>query len=474
MVGCEERLYACQGHPGEGMRFRSIQAKVAVLSLVQLGISSLFAGIAHSYPTDCNELRELYWKKKNLALDYRIEEVQLLKLIRYETTKKDQDLQCTRMEELGLGREEWARRLSSCKSVYDALAVLNDKMDGLYGRIDRAEREVTELGTRLGTYGCEFGKNPVPRADQAGSTATSPHETTPASSTATDPADPLGTSDSASTEEDPAADVGSSSSADGAMPDPQRTSNEAAAAEAEAERARAEAEQARAEAESARAEAEGVAPTGDPCADAHGPAWKTKIGSDGAQSCVPASKQSADAYCQQKKGAGYRGGPVLPDGSLVCVPDQVTANAWCVQNNTSGYRAVNISPDDGAFICKPNKATANAWCKENNGFGWYATSVNAEGGFDCYPGKSVRNSQCRRENGRRSWAGKPVRKGDSWTWSCHIPGTRTTGRPGAGNPAAEAVIKGVIDSIIRSQGGGSRTPPRNCHRGPNGWHCGSG
>ena len=124
-------MYACQGHPGEGMRFRSIQAKVAVLSLVQLGISSLFAGIAHSYPTDCNELRELYWKKKNLALDYRIEEVQLLKLIRYETTKKDQDLQCTRMEELGLGREEWARRLSSCKSVYDALAVLNDKMDGL-------------------------------------------------------------------------------------------------------------------------------------------------------------------------------------------------------------------------------------------------------------------------------------------------------------------------------------------------------
>jgi len=261
--------------------------------------------------------------------------------------------------------------------------------------------------------------------------------------------------------------------------DRDRADAEAAQARAEAERAREEAqptaatpeqqaESARVAAERARAEAEG-----DECALEYGVEWKTRTGTDGNRHCIPANRRAADAHCRKNKGDGYRAGPILADGSVVCVPDQATADAWCAGKNGPGYRAVKINTDDGSFVCKPSRDVANAWCQEHNASGWHATNANSAGGFDCYPGKSIRNAQCRDKNGRGAWAGKPVRRGEQWVWDCHVRRTPTRGRRRGGvNRATGIVIKGVIDSIIRSQAGGGRTQPRHCHRRPGGgWHC---
>lgn len=151
--------------------------------------------------------------------------------------------------------------------------------------------------------------------------------------------------------------------------------------------------------------------------------------------------------CRRDNGPGYQVGHVLEDGRFFCVPNQETANAWCMKNWGSGHYAVDID-SRGGFSCLPTKKTANATCRQEHGSGWYAGKVRADGTFLCHPPRQVRSRR------------KPSRP------------SRPRGPSGADVGAAigTAIIQGIIES--QRGGGGGR---RRCHRNPytGQVHCGS-
>lgn len=178
----------------------------------------------------------------------------------------------------------------------------------------------------------------------------------------------------------------------------------------------------------------------------------------------------ADAHddCRRNVAAGYSA-RMLPDGGYHCVPDKVTADAWCANQRKDWY-ARNVS-EAGVIECWPNATAQTAICEDKFGAG--ATAISYRDG----------QVQCRRP------PAPPTTTASAVPPPAPAATARTRPRKAARrpppvyrNPGYDAAVAGavatvLIQSIISSRN--ARRPPaiaapaRRCHYNRYGkLHCG--
>jgi hypothetical protein len=123
--------------------------------------------------------------------------------------------------------------------------------------------------------------------------------------------------------------------------------------------------------------------------------------------CIP-SQSVADAWCNaNNEGTGWTASGITATGSFNCIksPEQQKAenDAICRRQFGPGYYAGPVR-GDGTMSCLPNRQTANAWCRSHNkGSGWSARNIKADGSFTCVQSDKGRSqtawADCRRQFG---------------------------------------------------------------------------